>query len=137
VLIKENLAAATLALPVTLKARLTVDRELVRRQIRGEQIGSIETVQFSQVGLHRTLVEKLIEGANTFTRHYATKGYQALTPPSEFIVWGPYASRFTGVTARPTTSGFADGENPFPDSADFVIEGKFLATRGKVPEFAS
>ena len=48
-----------LAVPVTRRARLTVERDLVHRQYRGERVGSLDTVLLPTP--QRTLHDKLIE----------------------------------------------------------------------------
>lgn len=125
-----------LAVPVTRRARLTVERALVKRQIRGEPVGALSD-QLVIVTATRSLHEKLLDGAHQFVRDYAKKGYQALTPAENFIVWGPYQCRGFGMgspTIKPTVAHLsAEGEDIYPDSADFIIQGQFLATTGRIP----
>ena len=122
-----------LAVPVTRRARLTVERDLVKRQYRGERVGSLDTVLLSTP--QRTLHDKLLDGARQFVRDYAKQGFRAIIEPESFIVWGPYQCRgFGKVTTKVTVAhGYAEGEDPFPDSADFIIQGEFIATRGRIP----
>lgn len=132
-LIRDNPNASKLAIPVTQRARLTVDRALVTRQIRGEPIGGMTDLVLLTGA--RTLTDLLLKGARQFVDDYRKKGYEPLQEPNEFIVWGPYHSRGFGLSsAKPTIAHLsAEGEEMFPESADFVIQGNFLATRGKVP----
>jgi hypothetical protein len=131
--IRGNLLTTTLAIPVTRRARLTVERALVTRQIRGEPVGSLDTVLLATPT--RTLHSKLLDGAKQFVRDYARQGFKAMTPPESFIVWGPYQCRGFGMTTtKPTVvHGYQEGEDPYPDAADFIIQGNFLATHGRVP----
>ena len=132
--IRGNLVTG-LAVPVTRRARLTVERALVQRQIRGEPVGSLSDLVLLTPG--RTLHEKLLDGAKQFVRDYAVKGFQSLSPPESFIVWGPYKCRGFGMgspTIKPTIAHLeAEDEDLFPDSADFIIQGQFLATTGRIP----
>lgn len=132
--IRGNIALG-LAIPVTRRARLTVERDLVKRQYRGEPIGNLDGGHLITLAATRTLHSAIAEGADQFIRDYAKKGYQALANPEDFIVWGPYQSRGFGLTsAKPTIAHLsAEGEDLFPNSADFIIEGKFLATQGRIP----
>lgn len=134
--LRGNLISTTLAVPVTKRARLTVERDLVKRQYRGEPVGTLDRVLLATP--MRSLHDKLLDGAKQFINDYAKQGFQSLTPPESFIVWGPYQSRgfgLRGVTTKVTVAhGFMQNEDPYPDSADFIIQGNFLATHGRVPE---
>jgi hypothetical protein len=131
--IRGNLVTKTLAIPVTKRARLTVERALVTRQIRGEPVGSLDTVLLATNA--RTLHTKLLDGAKQFVRDYAKQGFMAMTEPESFIAWGPYQCRGFGMTTtKPTVvHGYQQGEDPFPDACDFIIQGNFLSTYGRVP----
>jgi len=122
-----------LAVPVIRRARLTVDRGLVKRQYRGEPVGTLNAILLPTA--ERTLADKLMDGAKQFVRDYAKQGFKAITEPESFIVWGPYQCRGFGMTTtKPTVvHGYQEGEDPFPDAADFIIQGQFLATHGRIP----
>jgi hypothetical protein len=148
VLIKENLEAASIAVPIDQEARVTVERDLVKRQYRGtydpvrgkwvgEPIGGMEDLNVL-TGM-RSLKSVLLHGAELFCKHRRQQGIEPLQRPEEMLVRGPFQHRPL-TTGRPTQGGagvihgWREGEDQYPDRADFVILGRFLSTHGKVVE---
>jgi hypothetical protein len=133
VLIRENLGAATLAVPVRLRARMTVERELFTRQYRGEPIGALPDLHVP--GRARALRAVALDSARKFVADMARQGNNAVDEPGGFRLYGPYQSR-DGYLGADRANGSHQFEDKHPESADFVLEGAFIATRGKVVEAA-
>lgn len=115
---------------------MTVERNLVTRQYRGEPVGGLSGSLVLLPGSpSRTLHDKLMDGAKQFVHDYAKQGFRAMTDPERFIVWGPYQCRGFGKTTTTVNvaHGYMQGEDPYPDACDFVIQGQFVATHGRVP----
>lgn len=135
-LIRENLRAATVYAPETLRARLTVPRGMVPpdpkeadflRRYNGVAINSM-----AALWPYDELRTRCIAGAQQWVRHKAGQGYELLTAESDIKVYGPYRSRagtYGGDKKTIRVTGYAEDEDFNEDLADFVLEAQFLSSR--------
>lgn len=140
-LIRENLNAATIYQPVTLRARYTVEIEPFAK------LGQSFPERFPMGKVNRVCVgdlptmwpagelhEKALLAGRLFLNAMESQGFKSYLPVEGLRVLGPYSPRgFERARNGPLTIGHREDEQPF-DGADFILEGEFLATRGKVIE---
>lgn len=127
--------------PVVLRCRVTVDRGLFTKQYRGVKVNDIGVLWPES-----HFREKAITGAKMWIQQMEQQGYSLLSSESDIAVWGPYKPRnFTGAQQRSwrpapgmgstfRTFGERSDEDPFEDSADFVLEARFLASKQRMVE---
>lgn len=134
-LIRENLRAATVYAPETLRARLPVPRGIVPpdpatqdgyRVYNGVPIDSM-----AALWPYDELRTRCVDGAKQWVRHKAGQGYELLTAEADIKVFGPYRSRagtYSG-TKKARVTGYGEDEDFNEDLADFVLEATFLSSR--------
>lgn len=129
-----NPNAQSIAVPVTLRARVTTDRDAFTRQYRGVEIGSLPDLHVPTGA--RYIKDFALWAAKKFIADMAKKGRNALQEPEQFKLYGPYQSRGFGRKSltQHKAQGWHEFEYPYEETADFVVEGRFLATSGKVIE---
>ena len=111
--------------PITLRARMTVDRGLVTRAERQTKINDLPSL-FP----HGELRQKLTRAAVKWIGDMRRQGYDLLTSEADITATGPYAPRnLLGRTNAfgATVRGEEDIQNAV--AADFVLEATFLSTR--------
>lgn len=128
-------------IPVTLRCRVTVDRGMFYRQYRGCKINDME-----QLWPYSHLRSAAMDGAKEWIRQMKLQDYELLTPESDILVMGPYKSRnWSGAGsaswrpapgAAPSFRAFSEmaNEDPQAESADFILEARFLAGRLRMVE---
>lgn len=117
------------AIPVTLRGRYTVDRELFHRQYPGERVAAMPNIW-----PHDRLYAEARRAVDLFIEAMRKQGFDLATSIDDLKIFGPYQSRrFSANTSRMETVGFAQGEDFLPESADFVLEGLFLQRRHRPP----
>ena len=127
-LIRENLDAQTVAVPVTLTAAFPIEVDALHRTYRGSPVKS-----FIDIQPYATAQRIAVDAAKKWIQHMALQGYELLGNENEIKLWGPYRpkSRLYGDAANSHT---ADG-NPFPDGkAKMLLTGHFLARRQRLVE---
>lgn len=134
VLIKENVEKSTIWQPVRLRGRFTVPFDMIPpRQVKGEQINS-----FSPLWPESHFRDAAMTAAKIFVKHMGLRGYQLVSNEGELWVFGPYHSRAWDIHRNNQGDPFGRqaGENLFPEAADYLIIGDFVAKYGKVVEEA-
>ena len=142
----------TIHLPVVLRGRATVERELFVRQLRGVRVNDLALLYPQE----RALRSKVLECARKFIADMSAKGNGLLTAEADMKVYGPYEARNWALAAgnkpartqRPTqfgedvhavnkpatVVGYSEGEDPMEGLADFVIEATFICTKPAIVE---
>ena len=111
--------------PITLRARMTVDRGAVVAQYRQRKINTLP-----QLWPHGELRNQLMHGAKKWVSDMGKQGFELLTAEADVTVTGPYAPRnLHGKTNQfgATVEDQDDVQNAH--AADFVLEATFLSAR--------
>ena len=139
-LIRENEAAMSVHVPVTHRARMTVEREMALQQHRGTRINDLPSLY-----PFGALRERLLFAAKKWVADMEKQDFDLLSAEADVKVFGPYRSRagtFGDVKQRKRTTALGDvgqvstpvtayseDEEFNPAAADYVLEADFLARR--------
>lgn len=125
---------------VTWRGRMTVELSCFETLARNFPYrfpnGGVNGVRISdlpQLWPNAELYQKARGSAELFMQAMKQQGGEPLQPAEGLKLFGPYRHRDFAI-GRTTPTATAIAETDVPDCADFIIEGDFLATRGKVPE---
>lgn len=134
-LIQIDQKTATVAVPVTQRARLSVPRGIVpaHRVYNGEKVNDMPALW-----PYDELRTRCIDGMKKWVARRQKDGDELLTAEADIKVFGPYRSR-AGTYHRSSTdprkpgalhvTGYGEDEDFNDDLADFVFEAQFLTRR--------
>ena len=133
-LIRENLDAQKVAVPVSLTAAFPVEVESLARTYRGSPIGS-----FIDILPYATAQRIAVDAAKKWIQHMALQGYDLIGNETEIKLWGPYRPKsalYQGALGEVgTATSYQQDEDPFPDGkAKMLLTGNFLARRHRTVE---
>ena len=143
VLIQENWDAHKVAVPVSLEAKVTIERGLPGLPPMGAWHGK-RVNDLSPLYPASELRAKLIRLCAKFVERMAQQGYERLTAEADFRLWGPYIHKPTDTgtqitgTVRPqlTLRTLAHGHHihEFPHLVDVTVKADFISTRTRIPQ---
>lgn len=114
----------------TLRGRCTTYRSLFTKQYRGVRVNDI--LSDLHVPALRHLSDDVLKAAKLFTRDMIKQGFEPMQPPEGLVMWGPYPPRNMDVmrSGGKRAGGRMEDEWGDDESADFVVQGVFIAPRG-------
>lgn len=125
-------------IPVSLECRVSVDRDVFRRQYVGVKINELTPLH-----PYHHFREKVMKAARMWIDDMRRQGHDLLTAESDIQVFGPYRSIHREGSHAPTwepAPGMAKtfkshvrgiGESANPDSADFVMKATFITHKAR------
>ena len=132
-LVRENLAAQKVAVPVRLTAAFPVEVEGLARTYRGTKIS-----EFIDLQPYATVQRIAVDAAKKWIQHMALQGYELQGNETQIRLWGPYRPKsnlYQSFGEQRSATSFQMDESPFPDGkAKMLLTGHFLARRQRTVE---
>lgn len=133
-LIRENLDAQTVAVPVRLVAAFPVEVAALARVYRGTKFS-----EFIDLQPYATVQRIAVDAAKKWIQHMALQGYELTGNETEIEMWGPYRAK-SHLYKRPlgddrAATSFSTSDERYPDGmAKMLLRGSFLARRQRTVE---
>jgi hypothetical protein len=128
-LIRENLDAQTVAVPVRLTAAFPVEVDALARVYRGSPIKS-----FIDLMPYANVQRLAVDAAKKWINHMALQGYELMGNETEIKLWGPYRPK-SALYKGDTATSYSVDDDPFPDGkAKMLLTGHFLSRRQRTVE---